>query len=126
MAVAMTSPNWAVEYRGVALRLYRTEDALQSACLKAARGLGFWVVRTGRNSRKHRRDMAESGEDGIPDTQCVDLGWIEIKQPGEELDPDQIKWHQKALSRGVRVATAWSVREYVEILFRWRDGGEEC
>lgn len=97
----------------------KPETILQGQIMATLAGLGVWVIRIGRVKRRPGLQAPECGEDGIPDL-WTELGWIEVKEPGKGLDPDQETWHAKAVRRGVSVGVAHSVREAVELVNGWR------
>ena len=95
---------------------YRSESALQAACLRGLLQLGFWAVRRGPLNKNQI-----GWETGEPDIELRGLGFIELKQPGETLDPRQVKWHAKAKRRGVLVETVCNVEDCLMIAQLWRD-----
>lgn len=96
------------------------ESVLQADIVDALRSLGVWVIRTGVSSRRRFRRTPQSGEAGMPDLDLPGLGRLEVKLPGEELDPDQLAWHARARAHRVRVATVHSVREALNAVNDWR------
>lgn len=98
---------------------YRSESELQSEIITTLERIGIWVVRAGRNRRRGKRGVSNSGEDGYPDLDLPELGYIEVKLPGRKLDPEQVKWHAKAKSKGINVGTAWSVEDAVKLAKAW-------
>ena len=91
------------------------ETAISKASRAEIRKLGVPCerVQSGRRGRKFHCAGA-----GTPDTWTA-LGWIEFKQPGEELSPDQKRWHARAKAWGVRVAVSHSVSETIAIVLGW-------
>ena len=100
---------------------YPTEAALQAACLDGLRKLGIWGIRMGVSVRSGKRGRAQSGEPGMPDLCLPGLGWIEVKQPGETLNEDQLAWHLKAKKHGLRVKTVYNVADCLGTANLWRD-----
>ncbi len=96
-----------------------SEVALQKAIITALEQLGEWVIRTGVSKKRGKRGT-NSGESGMPDLCLPELGWLEVKLPGEELSPKQVAWHEKAKRHGVRVAVVDSVWAAVSTRGRWR------
>ncbi len=101
------------------------ETELQRAIKDALEGMGVWVVRTASSGKRSSRGV-KTGEPGIPDLHLVSLypatersGWLEVKLPGERLSGDQAKWHQRAISKGVRVSVVWTVEEALRTALLW-------
>lgn len=94
-----------------------SETELQNAIIDAYRKLDVWVIRTARSKKRGWKSI-NTGEDGQPDL-WTELGWVEVKLPGKDLDPDQVIWHAKAKRRGVRVGTAWSVEDAIRLARAW-------
>lgn len=99
---------------------FENENAFQAKAIKELEKLDFWVMNMNPATRRGRRGV-NSGEPGMPDLLLVGIGWIELKQPGNDLDPPQAEWHAKARLRNVRVATAWHLSEVLEIALSWRE-----
>ena len=95
-----------------------SETALQGAIVDALQSLGFWVIRTA-VKRKRSKVGIRTGEPGMPDL-WTEYGWLEVKLPGNGLDPDQVTWHRKAERHAINVAMTTSVTESVAILRRWQ------
>jgi hypothetical protein len=100
----------------------KEETILQGRILDALERIRVWAVRMGVVVPRAGLQVPNSGEKGQPDIWCH-LGWIEVKLPGEDLEPDQVKWFAKAKRFGVRAAVAHSVREACEVVQRWRAEG---
>lgn len=97
----------------------KPETVLQRNIMRALEAIGEWPVRTAVNVKRSKVGQA-TGEPGLPDLLLVGLGHIEVKLPGEGLDPDQVIWHKKAANRGVRVGVAHSPLEAVGLAQQWR------
>jgi len=98
----------------------RSETEIQSGIMEALKAINVWAIRVGRNKRRNKRaKVAPSGEDGSPDI-WTELGWMEVKRPGEGLDPDQEEWHAKAEARGVRSGVVHSETEALALAAVWR------
>lgn len=95
-----------------------SETDLQRAILKALAQIGVWATRQARSKKRGYKSI-NTGEDGQPDI-WTELGWMEVKLPGNDLDPDQVAWHEKAKNRGVRVCTVWSVTDALRQAQAWR------
>ena len=93
-----------------------SETELQAAIKTALEGMGVWVIRTA-VSRKRGRGF--TGEVGMPDL-WTEYGWIEVKLPGNNLDPDQVTWHRKAERHHINVGVAMSVAQAVDHVQHWR------
>jgi hypothetical protein len=100
----------------------KEETILQGQILDALARIRVWAVRMGVVAARAGLQIPTSGEKGQPDI-WTHLGWIECKLPGEDLDPDQVKWFAKAKIHGVRAAVAHSVVEACSIANRWRREG---
>lgn len=96
----------------------KPETALQTAIVKALRQMGVWVIVMNVTKRRGSRGV-NCGEPGMPDLCLPALGWGEVKLPGNDLDPDQVIWHEKARKGGVNVATWFSVGAAVETAQFW-------
>ncbi len=96
-----------------------SEVELQAAIMDALAKMGVWAIRTA-VKRKRSKVGIRTGEPGMPDL-WTEYGWLEVKLPGNGLDPDQVTWHQKANSRGVGAAMTTSVSESIAIIRRWRN-----
>ena len=55
----------------------------------------------------------------MPDLWTED-GWLEVKLPGETLDPHQLIWHAQARDRGILVRRVDSVTKAVYAISQWR------
>jgi hypothetical protein len=99
-----------------------TEAELQCRIRIALERCGFWVERVQAGSAKVRGGYARFAEKGTPDLLIVApvYGWLEVKLPGEELNPNQVKWHARAKRQGVRVGTADSVDRALGFVQEWR------
>lgn len=93
--------------------------------MTALEKLGCWVIRTPVSRKRSRTKGIVAGEPGMPDLCLPALGWMEVKLPGKELDPDQVKWHARAEAHGIRVTTVRSVGEAVGVWKRWVGAGYE-
>ncbi len=96
----------------------KPETALQTAIVKALRAMGVWVIVMNVTRRRGKRGV-NCGEPGMPDLLLPALGHGEVKLPGNDLDPDQVLWHERAKKAGVNVATWHSVSEAVETVHFW-------
>lgn len=101
-----------------------TEGALQRNILSALEASGYWAQRI--NSGKALLDadgkkrVVSMAKKGTPDILVIDpYGWLEVKLIGQDLNADQKKWRDKALKRGVRVATVRAVGEALSIVSFW-------
>lgn len=56
---------------------------------------------------------------GTPDI-VTPFGWLEIKLPGEQPNPDQLLWHEKWRKLGARIAVVRSVSEAVSTVREWQ------
>lgn len=84
-----------------------SETELQASILKALTQAGYWAFRVNSGGRIGRTKLAPAG---TPDICLVSpAGWLEVKLPGEGLNPKQKDWHAKAQCKGVRVTTVDSV-----------------
>ena len=106
-----------------------SEAELQKSVILALRSAGFWVVRLG-VSRKRGSAGTQSGEKGMPDIMVLDAaknvggaGFLEIKTNVGKLSDAQLRWHAKALQRGVRAAVVRSVSEAMSVVNGWRRCG---
>jgi protein gp37 len=100
----------------------KAETQLQARIVSALEKIGVWVIRQGVVVPRAGLQVPSAGEPGQPDL-WTNLGWIEVKLPGEDLDPDQVKWFAKAKLFGVRTAVAHSVREACSVANDWRREG---
>jgi hypothetical protein len=100
----------------------KEETILQGQILGALARIRVWAVRMGVVVPRAGIQMASAGEPGQPDL-WTHLGWLEVKLPGEELNPDQEKWFAKAKRFNVRTAVVHSVREACAIVNGWRREG---
>jgi hypothetical protein len=91
------------------------ETAISKASRDEIRKLGVPCERVQSGRRGKRFHCAGAG---TPDTWTA-LGWIEFKQPWEELNDDQKRWHARAKAWGVRVAVSHSVSETIAIIRGW-------
>jgi hypothetical protein len=96
----------------------KEETQLQSRIIERLKGIGVWAVRMGVVTRRPGLPVPNSGEPGQPDI-WTHLGWMEVKLPGEELDPDQVEWHAKAQRFGVPVGTVRSVADALRLAMGW-------
>lgn len=95
------------------------ETHLSRSIQRALRMAGFWVIRLQSSGRRGSRTMA-NGEPGLPDLYLPGLGHIEVKRPGQALSENQLKWHARAKSSGVRVWTVDSAAEALRVAVEWR------
>ena len=95
-----------------------SETRLQNEIIDLYRKIDVWVIRTARSKKRGWKSI-NTGEDGQPDL-WTELGWVEVKLPGKDLDPDQVAWHAKAVKRGVNVGTVWSVQDAFLLAMHWR------
>lgn len=102
-----------------------TETELQNQIMDALTRIGVWVIRSAVSVKRGRYSI-NTGEPGLPDLCLPVYGWGEVKLPGKELDPDQVKWHERAKKEGVRVATWWSVADAVASVQQWRRENEKA
>lgn len=87
-----------------------TETELQASILKALEQGGYWAFRV--NSGQRDSGRVRLAPAGTPDICLVSpAGWLEVKVPGEKLNPKQVEWHARARRKGVRVATVESIRD---------------
>jgi hypothetical protein len=94
-----------------------TETELQRAIIVALQKMGVWVIRTA-VSRKRGRGL--TGEPGMPDLCLPEYGWAEVKLPSNELQAEQVAWHDRARRRGIKVGTWRSVGEAVDQVLVWQ------
>jgi len=99
------------------------ETILQNHITAALAKLGVWVDRRNSGGRPGVRLC----EPGTPDLEVLGpvTGWIEVKLPGEDLNPSQRKWHARAKRFGHRIVVARSVSEAVHAVLAWRTGGSD-
>ena len=90
---------------------------------KAIEAIGVPVERVQTGMVRVRGGWMHLANDGTPDL-WTPLGWLEVKRPGEEPDPEQKQWHARAEAWGVRVAVVTSVREAVDVVMRWKANRE--
>ena len=95
-----------------------SETQLQNAIVGALEAIDVWVIRQARSKKRGWKSI-NTGEDGQPDL-WTELGWMEVKLPGKDLDPDQVAWHAKAERRGVRATTVWSIEDAIRAALFWR------
>lgn len=95
-----------------------SETDLQRSIKEALEGMGVWVIRTAVRKKRSKLGV-NTGEDGMPDL-WTEYGWIEVKLPGETLDPDQVIWHRKAEKRGVNAGVAMSVGQAIDHVKYWQ------
>jgi hypothetical protein len=96
----------------------KPETLLQTAIVRALRQMGVWVIVMNVTRRRGKRGV-NCGEPGMPDL-WTEYGWLEVKLPGGELDPDQVAWHERAASRGVLARKVDSVSKALIICQQWR------
>lgn len=97
-----------------------SETVLSRSIRETLNQLGYWIVRIPAGSyNSHRVHVAEPG---FPDLVVVApvAGYLEVKDPGEDLNDNQQKWHAKAARAGIRVAVVRSVKEAIEVVSMWR------
>lgn len=101
-----------------------SETALSKSIRQALTKAGFWVVRLQSSGRRGSRSVA-SGEPGLPDICVLDAGpmFLEVKTDIGKLSDAQLRWHAKALQRGVRSAVVRSVSEAMSVVNGWRRCG---
>lgn len=92
-----------------------TETDIQREALEALKLIGVWAFRVNAG----QRGTVRLAPKGTPDICLPGLGWLEAKLPGERLNPDQVKWHERAEREGVRVAIFQTPREAVDIVLGW-------
>lgn len=97
----------------------KEETDLQSRIIDALGRIGVWVMRMSVSVRRDGMTTVNCGEPGMPDL-WTPLGWIEVKLPGKECQPDQVKWHAKAARNGVRVTVVSSVEQSIRVYMGWR------
>lgn len=68
-----------------------------------------------------QRRYMRLGEKGTPDLLAIRHGgvhtWLEVKDEGGKLSPDQLKWREWAISNGVRIATVHDAAEAIAAVF---------
>lgn len=96
-----------------------SEADLQRSIKKALETAGEWVIRRGVNM-KRGKGSTQAGEPGEPDLHLPELGWIEVKLPGNELSPSQVAWHARARLRGLNVGVAHTLHEGLLLASTWR------
>jgi len=94
-----------------------SETDLQRSIMVALEQMGVWVIRTAVNAKRGKLGV-RTGEPGMPDL-WTEFGWLEVKLPGNDLDPDQVAWHAKAKERWTRVDTVRSVIEAIQVVAWW-------
>lgn len=88
----------------------KPETDLQTAIQDGLEKLGFWVMRVNAGKRGRVR-MAPKG---TPDLLCLlPYLWLEVKRPGEELNDNQVIWHEKAKKEGIPCCIVSSVGDAV-------------
>lgn len=97
----------------------KPETTLQTAIAEALRSLGVWVMVMNVTKRRGKRRGVNCGEPGMPDL-WTEYGWGEVKLPGNDLDPDQVAWHERAKKRGVAVALWTCPMEAIRQVLIWR------
>lgn len=97
----------------------KPETVLQASIVAALRQLGVWVIVMNVTRRRGKRGV-NCGEPGMPDLCLPALGWGEVKLPGNDLDPDQVAWHGKAMAGGVKTGTWHSIEEAVNDVMLWK------
>lgn len=95
-----------------------TETELQRSIVLVLGGQRNWVIRTGVSGKRSSRGQ-RTGERGMPDL-WTPYGWLEVKLPGRDLDPDQVEWHRKAKEHGVNVAVVRSPAEACQVVHGWK------
>lgn len=90
-----------------------TETQLQAAALALLRDNGFRVERINSGlARGLYGGIIHLACKGTPDLLLEwPYGWIEMKCPGESLNPDQEEWHAWARENGVPHTIAYSPEE---------------
>lgn len=96
-----------------------SETALQRSIIVALEQMGVWVIRTAVNAKRGKLGT-RTGEPGMPDI-WTEYGWLEVKLPDGNLDPDQVTWHAKANRRGINVETVRSVSQAIDTVQHWRN-----
>ena len=95
-----------------------SETDLQRVIEETLNLMGVWVIRTAVNRNRNGIGV-RTGEPGMPDL-WTEYGWLEVKLPGKELDPDQVTWHNRARKRHINVETVRSVNDAVTAVLTWR------
>lgn len=91
-----------------------SETALSKSIREALEASGLWVERINSGSPSRRMRGVKRG---TPDLLIIGpgrYGWLEVKDPGENLRPSQVEWHEKAARLGVPVRVVRSVAEALE------------
>lgn len=97
---------------------YEIETELQLAIQHDLKRLGFWVERTNAGQTGGVRHLSKGTPDLLIVAPCY--GWIEVKLPGAELNPNQRRWHRRAHRAGVPVIVAESRAAAREQAISWR------
>lgn len=97
----------------------QSETDVSRRIQRALEAMGLLVVRVHSGKVKVRGGWMRLAAKGTPDI-WTELGWIEVKKPGEDRSPEQVAWHAEAKRRGINVAVADSAIAAVNIAAEWR------
>ncbi len=96
----------------------KSETKLQREMIDALESLGIWVIRLQVKGNSGPRSCP-TGEVGMPDLMLPGRGHVEVKCPGEDLSPGQVKWHKRAKEEGVNCGTAWTIADCIKLARKW-------
>lgn len=99
-----------------------SETDLSRSIAKAVEQLGCIVVRVQSGKVPTRGGFMQLAERGTPDRLVLGAHgqslWLEIKQPGKQLAPDQVAWEKKAARLGHVVVRVDSVSSAIAAVRR--------
>lgn len=103
-----------------------TETELSTSIRKALKLAGCWLIRIPAGGGRVRNGFIHAAEPGTPDLLIVKpYGWLEIKTDEGSLNKDQIAWHARAESEGLRVAVVRSVEMALRTVRKWKEQDEQ-
>jgi len=93
----------------------RSETAISRAIRDGLNAIGYPTIRINTGTARRRGHHVQLAPPGTPDNLCMrPYLWLEVKRPGEKLEPSQIAWHAWAKRHDIPVATVTTTAEAIE------------